>query len=63
VGLVIDRTQALLADVSVDLGGLQTGVAEQFLYDPEVGPPVQQMGGEAVTEGVGVGGQGRPVID
>ena len=41
--------------MSVDLRGLQTGVTKQFLYHPEVGTTVQQVGGEAVAEGVGVG--------
>ena len=41
--------------MSVDLGGLQAGVAQQFLHHPEVGAAVEQVGGEAVAEGVGMG--------
>ena len=52
----IHRQQALLTYMSVDLCGLQTGVTQQFLHHPEVGTPVEEVGGEAVAEGVGVGG-------
>jgi hypothetical protein len=52
-----------LADVSVDLGGLQAGVTEEFLHHPQVSPAIEQMGGKAVPEGVGVGGSVRPAIE
>ena len=48
--------------MSVDLRGLQTGVAQQFLDDPQVGAPVEQVGGEAVAQGVGVGGHRRAAV-
>ena len=51
----IDREQAFLAHMSVDLCGLKTGVPQELLDNPEVSTTVQQMGGEAVAEGVGVG--------
>ena len=59
----IHRKQALLAYMSVDLCGLQAGVTQQFLHHPQVGAPVQQVGGEAVAEGVGVGGDRRPPVE
>src|SRR5204863_10113383 len=52
MGLVVDTAQALAADVGVDLRGSQVGVAEQLLHGPEVGAPVEQMGGEGVAQGV-----------
>ena len=52
----IDRYQAFLAHMSVDLGGLETGVAQQFLDHPQVSAAIEKVGGEAVAEGVGVGG-------
>ena len=48
--------------MSVDLCGLQAGVSQQLLHHPQVGPPVQEVGGEAVAEGVGVGGARRPAV-
>ena len=51
----IDSQQPLLAYMSVDLRGLQAGVTQQFLHHTQVGAPVEEMGGEAVAEGVGVG--------
>ena len=38
-------------------------MAEQFLDDPEVGAPVEEVGGEAVAEGVGMGGDGRAAVE
>ena len=50
--------------MSVDLCRLQAGVTQQFLDNPQIRPAVEQMGGEAVAEGVGVGrSQGTPVDD
>ena len=49
--------------MSVDLGGLQTGVTEQFLDDTQVGTAVEQVGGEAVAEGVGVGRNRGPAVE
>ena len=55
--------QALLAYMSVDLCRLQAGVPQQFLHHPEVGAPVQEVGGEAVAEGVGVGRDRRSPVE
>lgn len=41
--------EAFGADVGVDLGGGDVGVAEHFLDGPEVGAVVQEMGGEGVA--------------
>src|SRR4051812_42686739 len=61
---VVHRTQPLLADVSVQLGGRQIGVAQQLLYGPQVGATVEQVGGVGVAQRVGVGGRrGSPVQD
>ncbi len=38
----------VVCQVRVDLGGGDTGVAQQFLNVPEGSPVLQQMGGEAV---------------
>ena len=40
------------ADVRVDHGGLDVGVAEQFLHGADVGAELQQMRGEGVTQRV-----------
>ena len=41
------------ADVSVDLGRGQAGVAEHFLHGAEVGAAVEQVRGEGMAELVG----------
>ena len=48
--------QPLLAYMSVDLRGLKAGMPQKLLYDPDVRPPVEEVGGEGVAEGVGVRG-------
>ena len=58
----IHRKQAFLAHMSVDLRGLQAGVTQQFLHHPEIGATVQEVGGEAVAEGVGVGRDRRSTV-
>ena len=47
-------------NVSVNLGRRQTLVAQQFLDDTQIGPAVEQMGGETVAEGVGRDALGQP---
>ena len=42
--------------VGVDLGRAKAFVAEELLHDTEVGAAVQQVGREAVAEGMGMGG-------
>src|ERR1700733_13410678 len=54
--LPVDGAQPLLADVRVHLRGGQAGVAEELLDDPQIGTPVEEMGGVGVPQGVGVGG-------
>ena len=39
--------------MGVDLGGLRAGVAEEFLYVTDVGTGLEEVGSEAVAEGVG----------
>lgn len=53
MGLVVGALQALGGDVGIDLGGDQMGVAEHLLHRAEIGPGVEQVGGEAVPEFVG----------
>lgn len=55
MGLLVHGAKPLFTDVGVDLGRLQAGVAEQFLDDTQVGPPIEQVGGEAVAKGVRMG--------
>ncbi len=52
--LFVDRFEALLIHVGVDLGGGDIGVAEEFLNDSEVGAILQEMGGKGMAEEVGV---------
>ncbi len=50
----MDGAEAVLVDVGVDLGGGDVGMAEHFLDDSEVGAVVEEVGGEAVAELVGM---------
>ena len=59
---VVHLSQPLLADVSVQLGRREVAVAEQLLHDAKIGPAVEQMGGEGVTQRVRVGRRGRPAV-
>ena len=59
----IDRKQAFLAHMSVDLRGLEAGMTEEFLHDPQVRTPVEQVRGETVAEGVGVGRDRRTAVE
>ena len=43
---------AALQNVSVDHGGFDIFVSEQFLYGPYVVSSLKKMGGEGVSEGV-----------
>ena len=47
-------------DVGVYLGRGQTLVTQQFLDDAQIGPTVEQVGGETVAEGVGRDTLGQP---
>lgn len=50
--LLVDLAEAGLVDVRVELGGGDVRVAKEFLHDTEVGPAVEEVGGEGVAEGV-----------
>ena len=50
---VVDLLEAGGTHVGVDFGGLELGVAKEFLHGAEVGAVVEQVGGEAVAEFVG----------
>ena len=63
MGCSVHREQPLFAHMSVDLRGLQAGVPEQLLDNPQVGATVEQVGGEAVAQGVGMGGHRRPAVE
>lgn len=49
----VDRLEARLVDMGVDLRGGDVAVAQQFLDDAQVGPAAQQVGGKAVPQHVG----------
>ena len=51
-----DASQSLSTHVSVYLRSCEIGVAEQLLHGPEIGAPVEEVGGEGVAQGVGVRG-------
>src|SRR5688572_18887936 len=53
VELLVNRPQAVLVHVRVDLRGGDVAVAEEFLDDAEVRAAADEVGGEAVAEGVG----------
>jgi hypothetical protein len=63
MGSRIHGSEPLLAHVCVALRGGDIGVPEQFLDDPEVGTAVEQVGGEAVPEGVRMGRVDRTSIE
>ena len=44
--------EAFDADVGVDLGGADVGMAEHFLDGPEVSAMIEEVGGEGVPEHV-----------
>ena len=55
VRLRVDGAEALVADVGVPLRRGHVGVAEQLLHRAQVGPAIEQVRGEAVTQCVGMG--------
>jgi hypothetical protein len=61
VGLVVGIDQALSGDVGVNLGGRQAPVAEEILDTPEIGPTVEEVGGETVPERVRARGWVQPL--
>ena len=59
-----DMSQPFPADVGVDLGRGQVGVAEKLLHGTEVGAAVEQVGGERVPQRVRMRrSRGSPVQD
>jgi hypothetical protein len=52
----VHSEQPFFAHVSVDLRRLQTRVTEELLDNPQVRATVKHVGGEAVAQGMGVGG-------
>jgi hypothetical protein len=52
VVLAVDAQQPFGLDVGVDFRGRDVGMAEQELHGAQVGPALQQVGGEAVAHGV-----------
>ena len=55
--------EALAADVGVALRRGHVGVAEQLLDRPQVGATVEQVGGEAVAQGVRVRRRRRAAVE
>ena len=55
----MDRLQAVAVHVSVDLGGGDGGMAEQFLDHAQVGAGMEHMRGERMAQRVG----GDPLLD
>eukprot|EP01132_Coremiostelium_polycephalum_P023529 gene23528-28024_t len=54
MGAVVHRCQVLEVQVGVDLGGLDVGVAQQFLHRTQVLGGLQQVAGKGVPEHVRV---------
>src|SRR3954447_17023738 len=63
MGVFVLAEQPLLADMSVDLRCLKAGMSEQLLHNSYVGSSVEQMSGEGVAKGVGMGRRRRPVVE
>src|SRR5215469_15495168 len=55
--LMVDRYQPIDADVGVELGSRQRGMAEHLLHAAQVSPALKQVGGRCVPQAVrpGVG--------
>ncbi len=51
--LVIDIGQMIQGQMGVPLRGRQTGMAQKFLYRPQVSPHLQEMGGKRMAQGMG----------
>ena len=49
VGLFVNLFELIGGQVSINLGGTQGAVSEQFLDDPQVGAIIEHMGGEAMA--------------
>ena len=52
VGLEVDLLEPLAGEVRVHLGGRDVGVAEHLLHGAQVAAAGEQVGGEAVAQGV-----------
>jgi deoxyinosine 3'endonuclease (endonuclease V) len=50
--LLVDRSQILAIHVGVDLRSRKVGVAQHLLHCPKIRAALEQMGREAVAEGV-----------
>src|ERR1043166_10044963 len=50
--LLMDFAQATAAHVSINFGGADAGVAEQFLDNAQIGPMLEQMGRETMAQHV-----------
>ena len=51
--LVVDGDEPVDADMGVDLGSRQRGVAQYFLDAPQVCAALEQVGGRGVTDAMG----------
>ena len=63
MGVFVLAEQPLLAYMSVDLRGLQACMPQQLLNSSQVGSAIEQMRGEAVPEGMGMGWRRRPPVE
>ena len=52
--LLMNTLQSLVIDMSINLGGGDISVAEEFLDDAEIGSILKEVGGEGVTQQVGI---------
>ena len=48
----VERQEAAGVHFGITLGGGQAGVTQQLLDGTEIGPGAEQMGGEAVAQGM-----------
>ena len=60
MGFPVDLLQMRRGHVRVDLRGGEIGVAQHLLDGPQVGAPLEQVGGEGVTQRVGGDVVGQP---
>ncbi len=62
MGPIVDFCQMLKIEMGVDLGGFDIGVAKQFLYCTQVTAGFEQMGGEGMTQHVGMDAAPEPLF-
>jgi len=54
MGFVINLSKSFYVNMRITLGGTYAGVAEKFLYYPDIAAGIYEVCGKAVPEGMGM---------